>query len=106
MVVVFHTPLSNHMSGFHVMLDAGCVIMLLQAATLLLFNEADELTYIEVQERLNLPDEDVSRLLHSLSCAKYKILSKEPASKNISKTDKFSFNNKFTDRLKRIKVCG
>eukprot|EP00877_Chromochloris_zofingiensis_P005717 jgi/Chrzof1/15146/Cz09g29020.t1 len=80
------------------------VLSTLQAATLLLFNEADELTYIEVQERLNLPDEDVSRLLHSLSCAKYKILSKEPASKNISKTDKFSFNNKFTDRLKRIKV--
>ena len=58
------------------------------------------------QERLNLPDDDVGRLLHSLSCAKYKILSKEPAGKNIAKADKFKFNNKFTDRMRRIKVRG
>jgi hypothetical protein len=82
----------------------ACSSFLVQAAALLLFNEVDELSYQEVQERLNLPEEDVSRLLHSLSCAKYKILSKEPATKTISKTDKFSFNNKFTDRMKRIKV--
>lgn len=41
------------------------------------------------QNRVNLQDEDVIRLLHSLSCAKYKILLKEPASKNISKSDTF-----------------
>ena len=35
-----------------------------QAAALLLFNEAEELSYAEVQQRLNLPEEDVSRLLH------------------------------------------
>jgi cullin 1 len=61
----------------------------LQAATLLLFNEAEELSYGEVQERLNLQEEDVTRLLHSLSCAKYQILSKEPAGRTISKNDKF-----------------
>lgn len=180
--------------------------MLHQAAALLLFNEADELSYGEVQQRLNLPEEDVSRLLHrcvctgrekggqgwprlsgfdrgagwsghkawcmwlllealqgskaaaparrpvlgvqrmkplvlqriatssltahcnpcsdplivpyscspsplltvrsnpcaardpSLSCAKYKILKKDPDSRNLSKTDKFSFNDDFTDR--------
>ncbi len=76
----------------------------LQAALLLLFNEAEVLTHSEVQERLNLPEEDVTRLLHSLSCAKYKLLLKEPAGRTISKTDKFSFNADFTDRMKRIKV--
>ena len=35
-----------------------------QAALLLLFNEVDELSYSEVQQRLNLPEEDISRLLH------------------------------------------
>ncbi|KAI8467553.1 MAG: Cullin [Monoraphidium minutum] len=80
------------------------VLSTLQAAALLLFNETDELSYSEVQQRLNLPEEDVSRLLHSLSCAKYKILRKEPDSKALSKTDKFSFNADFTDRMKRIKV--
>jgi hypothetical protein len=34
-------------------------------------------------------EEDVTRLLHSLSCAKYQILAKEPAGRTISKNDKF-----------------
>eukprot|EP00775_Hariotina_reticulata_P008401 gene8401-8585_t len=80
------------------------VLSTLQAATLLLFNEAEELSYGEVQERLNLQEEDVTRLLHSLSCAKYQILLKEPAGRTISKNDKFRLNVKFTDRMKRIKV--
>ncbi|MEW5319419.1 MAG: hypothetical protein WDW38_010572 [Sanguina aurantia] len=80
------------------------VLGTLQAACLLLFNDAQELTYQDIQERLNLPDDDITRMLHSLSCAKYKILAKDPVSKNISKVDKFSFNSKFTDRMRRIKV--
>jgi cullin 1 len=67
-----------------------CVLTVnMQAATLLLFNEVAELSFSEVQERLNLQEEDVVRLLHSLSCAKYQILLKEPAGRSISKTDKF-----------------
>lgn len=62
------------------------------------------LTYAEVMEGLNLPEEDVTRLLHSLSCAKYKILVKEPPTKNIAKTDSFSVHTKFTDRQRRIKA--
>lgn len=54
--------------------------------------------------QLNLTDDDVVRLLHSLSCAKYKILNKEPNTKNISPTDYFEFNSKFTDKMRRIKV--
>ena len=75
-----------------------------QAACLLLFNETDSLTFEEVKERLNLPNEDVIRSLHSLSCAKYKILTKIPEGKTIDAGDVFSFNAKFTDRLRRIKV--
>jgi hypothetical protein len=45
--------------------------------------------WARVQERANLQDDDTLRLLHSLSCAKYKILNKEPATKSIAKTDKF-----------------
>ncbi len=48
----------------------------LQAAALLLFNDNAELSFHEIRERLNLPEEDVFRLLHSLSCSKYKILAK------------------------------
>lgn len=75
-----------------------------QAACLLLFNDADELTFTEVAERLNLAEDDTGRTLHSLACAKYKILAKEPATKTISKTDKFRVNHKFTNPARRIKV--
>lgn len=47
-----------------------------QAALLLLFNDDAKLTLEQVTERLHLPAEDTVRALHSLSCAKYKILIK------------------------------
>ncbi|PPD95519.1 hypothetical protein GOBAR_DD07455 [Gossypium barbadense] len=75
-----------------------------QAAVLLLFNASDRLSYSEIMAHLNLTHDDLLRLLHSLSCAKYKILSKEPNTKTISHGDYFEFNSKFTDKLRRIKV--
>ncbi|GMY16841.1 cullin-1 [Fagus crenata] len=75
-----------------------------QAAALLLFNNADRLSYSEIMTQLNLNHDDVVRLLHSLSCAKYKILTKEPNTRTVSATDNFEFNYKFTDRMKRIKI--
>ncbi|CAK9159730.1 unnamed protein product [Ilex paraguariensis] len=54
-----------------------------QASTLLLFNSSDRLSYQEIMSQLSLSDDDVVRLLHSLSCAKYKILNKEPNTKTI-----------------------
>jgi cullin 1 len=71
---------------------------------LLLFNNADRLSYSEIMTQLNLTHDDLVRLLHSLSCAKYKILNKEPNTETILPTDKFEFNSKFTDRMRRIKV--
>lgn len=73
---------------------------------LLLFNGVDRLSYSEIVTQLNLSDDDVVRLLHSLSCAKYKILSKEPNNRSISPNDVFEFNSKFTDKLRRLKVSS
>ncbi|KAL9257939.1 Cullin-1-like protein [Drosera capensis] len=67
-------------------------------------NLSDRWSYSDIVNELNLNDEDVVRLLHSLSCAKYKILNKEPATKTISPTDHFEFNSKFTDKMRRIKI--
>ncbi|KAF8038232.1 hypothetical protein BT93_B0934 [Corymbia citriodora subsp. variegata] len=76
-----------------------------QASALLLFNSSDRLSYSEIKTQLNLTDDDdVVRLLHSLSCAKYKILNKEPNRKSIAPTDHFEFNSKFTDKMQRIKI--
>ncbi|GER55913.1 cullin 1 [Striga asiatica] len=75
-----------------------------QAAVLLLFNTTDKLSYREIMSQLNLPDDDVIRLLHSLSCAKHKILNKEPNTRTISPSDVFEFNSKFTDKMRRIRI--
>ena len=36
---------------------------------------------------------------------RYKILNKDPASKAVTKTDKFTVNRKFTNVARRLKVC-
>ncbi|XP_049388092.1 cullin-1-like [Solanum stenotomum] len=59
--------------------DAKTIELILgtyQAAALLLFNSSDRLSYLEIKSQLNLADDDLVRLLQSLSCAKYKILIK------------------------------
>lgn len=80
------------------------IVTTYQASALLLFNTSDRLSYSEIMAQLNLTDEDVGRVLHSLSCAKYKILNKEPNTKSISSTDVFEFNSKFTDKMRRITI--
>ncbi|GMY16843.1 cullin-1 [Fagus crenata] len=80
------------------------IVSTYQAAALLLFNNADRLSYSEIMTQLNLNNDDVVRLLHSLSCAKYKILTKEPNTRTVSPTDNFEFNYKFTDRMRKIKI--
>ncbi|XP_030973828.1 cullin-1-like isoform X1 [Quercus lobata] len=75
-----------------------------QTSALLLFNSSDRLSYSDIMTELNLTDNDIVRLLHSLSCAKYKILNKEPNTKTISPTDYFEFNSMFTDKMRRIKI--
>ncbi|KAI7982239.1 Cullin-1 [Camellia lanceoleosa] len=75
-----------------------------QAAALLLFNASDRLSYSEIKTQLNLADDDLVRLLQSLSCAKYKILNKEPNTKTVTPNDYFEFNSKFTDRMRRIRI--
>lgn len=80
------------------------VVTTYQASALLLFNASERLSYSEVKTQLNLTDEDIVRLLHSLSCAKHKILNKEPNTKTVAQTDVFEVNSKFTDKMRRIKI--
>lgn len=41
------------------------LFVLQQAAVLLLFNDENKLSYAEIEERLNLEDDDLLRLLHA-----------------------------------------
>ncbi|XP_050369015.1 cullin-1-like [Argentina anserina] len=75
-----------------------------QGALLLLFNTSETLSFSEIVTHLNLPNDEVIRILHSLSCGKYKILLLGSNTKTISASDTFTFNSKFTDKMRRIKV--
>ncbi|KAJ2444101.1 hypothetical protein IWW46_002196, partial [Coemansia sp. RSA 2440] len=46
----------------------------------------------------------LTRQLQSLACAKYKILSKTPASRDVGPNDKFAFNNNFKSAQYRIRI--
>ncbi|GKV04952.1 hypothetical protein SLEP1_g17030 [Rubroshorea leprosula] len=93
-----------HINGKFEQKTIELIVSTYQAAVLLLFNSSNRLSYSEIMAQLNLTHEDLVRLLHSLSCAKYKILTKEPNTRTISQTDSFEFNFKFTDRMRRIKI--
>ena len=47
---------------------------------------------------------DVYLSLLSLCVGKYKILTKDPAGKEVAPTDKITYNAAFSDRARRIKV--
>jgi cullin 1 len=43
-------------------------------------------------------------LLHSLSCGKYKVITKTPASSKINTTDTFVGNAKFSSNMRKIRI--
>jgi len=75
-----------------------------QMVILLLFNDRNEMSYKDIKDATGIPITDLKRNLLSLSCAKYKILDKEPNNKKIEDKDVFSFNAKFKSKLFRVKV--
>ncbi|KAL4821230.1 hypothetical protein BDW67DRAFT_172084 [Aspergillus spinulosporus] len=83
------------------------VVSSFQAIVLLLFNELPEggtLNYRQIQEATTLSDQELTRTLQSLACAKYRVLSKKPKGRDVSSTDEFSYNASFTDPKFRIKI--
>jgi cullin 1 len=79
----------------------------LQAVVLLQFNDLAPEEYIkfpELVERLNVDEDICKRILHSLCCAKHRVLTKEPMSKKIDKTDKFKVNESFSSNLRKVRI--
>ena len=77
-------------------------------AILLLFNDLsanDSLTCAEIQARTNIPMHDLTRNLQSLAVApKSRVLIKEPMSKEVEPTDRFSFNESFHSPFSKVKI--
>ncbi|KAJ2708026.1 hypothetical protein H4R19_004844 [Coemansia spiralis] len=77
-----------------------------QMFILALFADAEDvvLTAAAIQAQTHIPWELLTRQLQSLACAKYRILTKTPMSRDISPTDTFAFNSGFTAPQYRIRI--
>jgi len=76
----------------------------LQAVALNALNSGTSMTFTELKKVLNLQDEILKPLMHSLSCCKYKVVSKTPSSKKILPTDSFIANSKFSCNMRKIRI--
>nr|GMC59432.1 cullin-3A-like isoform X1 [Ipomoea batatas] len=76
-----------------------------QMCILMLFNNADGLSYKDIVQATEIPAADLKRCLQSLACVKGKnILRKDPMSKDITEDDAFFFNDKFTSKFYKVKI--
>ncbi|KAI3959517.1 hypothetical protein MKW92_047987 [Papaver armeniacum] len=76
-----------------------------QMCVLMLFNNADRLSYKEIEQATEIPSSDLKRCLQSLACVKGRnVLRKEPMSKDIGENDAFYFNDKFTSKFYKVKI--
>ncbi|PIA14461.1 cullin-3 [Coemansia reversa NRRL 1564] len=78
-----------------------------QMLILMLFADGEDdasLTTSEIQQRTCIPEAMLMRQLQSLACAKYKILTKTPMSRDVGLNDRFSFNDSFRSPQYRIRI--
>ena len=76
----------------------------LQAVALNAFNDNEILTFDELAVLLQLDETMLKPLMHSLSCGKYRVIKKSPASNKINKTDKFCVNARFSSNMRKIRI--
>lgn len=76
-----------------------------QMCVLMLFNNADRLSYREIEQATEIPAPELKRCLQSLACVKGKnVLRKEPMSKDIGENDVLLFNDKFASKFYKVKI--
>lgn len=79
-------------------------VSLFQAVVLMLFNDADKLSFQDIKDATGIEDKELRRTLQSLACGKVRVLQKLPKGRDVEDDDSFVFNEGFTAPLYRIKV--
>lgn len=79
---------------------AMCILMVFNG-----LSEGASLSFDDIQEKTNIGDSELKRNLQALAVApKTRILIKEPMTRDVKKTDRFTFNDSFTSQFFRLKV--
>ncbi|CAJ0949958.1 unnamed protein product, partial [Mesorhabditis belari] len=79
-------------------------VSLYQATVIVLFNSRNTWKYEDILAATKIEEKDLNRTLQSLACAKHKVLQKSPKGKDVEKSDEFTVNVDFTDKLHRIRI--
>ncbi|KAK8575953.1 hypothetical protein V6N12_063601 [Hibiscus sabdariffa] len=79
-------------------------VSLFQTVVLMLFNDAEKLSFQEIKESTAIEDKELRRTLQSLACGKVRVLQKFPKGRDVRDDDSFVFNDGFSAPLYRIKV--
>ncbi|KAI4312356.1 hypothetical protein MLD38_037173 [Melastoma candidum] len=79
-------------------------VSLFQTVVLMLFNDAEKLSFQDIKESTGIEDKELRRTLQSLACGKQRVLLKSPKGRDVEDEDVFEFNEAFTAPLYRLKV--
>ncbi|KAF7840480.1 cullin-4 [Senna tora] len=79
-------------------------VSLFQTVVLMLFNDAEKLSFQDIKDATSIEDKELRRTLQSLACGKVRVLQKLPKGRDVEDDDSFVFNEAFTAPLYRIKV--
>ncbi|PKA66042.1 Cullin-4 [Apostasia shenzhenica] len=75
-----------------------------QTVVLMLFNDAQNLSFQDIKDSSGIEDKELRRTLQSLACGKFRVLLKNPKGREIDDEDLFMFNDEFSAPLYRIRV--
>ena len=76
----------------------------LQAIALNALSGGATLTFEELARTSGLEEQFLKPVMHSLSCGKYKVITKSPAGNKIGTTDTFTANSKFSSNMRKIRI--
>jgi len=88
-------------------------VVTLQACALLAFNgELSPKSFVELNETVGMTEDVLKRVLHSLSCGKFRVIKRlgeggtgeMDTKKPIKPTDNFLFNEQFTCQMRKIRI--
>ncbi|XWS12358.1 hypothetical protein CRYUN_Cryun37aG0082800 [Craigia yunnanensis] len=75
-----------------------------QNVVLMLFNDAQKLSFQDIKDSTGIEDKELRRTLQSIACGKVRALQKLPKGRDVEDDDSFILNEGFTAPLYRIKV--
>ncbi|KIL57743.1 hypothetical protein M378DRAFT_188384 [Amanita muscaria Koide BX008] len=79
-------------------------VSLYQAIILLLFNDAVNISFLEIKEQVRMDDAELRRTLQSLACGKKRVLKKIPPGRDVNDGDSFRFNPDFDDPRPKVHI--